>query len=143
MAKAAKLPFCTWIYDFVEHHLREQNEASKIKIPREMDELHKEVRFLREELRERSALLESREAELYKLKHGGFATVDSEKAKEYDAELVELLHRGRTVDGREILKFLKISPQDGEAMRLVYNQLEELKRFGLIKETANGWRWVK
>jgi hypothetical protein len=138
------MPVSNYLRKMVEiGRTTQASEEEKLITPNETDALQREAAFLRKELREKSVLLESREAELYKLKHGGFSIIDSEKAKEYDSALVELLKRGRTVDGRQILQVLKIPPQDGEAMRLVYNQLEELRRFGLIKETPNGWRWIK
>lgn len=143
IAKKHRLPFATWIYNYVELHLKQDEEADKIKLPREIDEVRKENHRLHEELREKTLLLERQGAELYKQQYSGFAEVDSEEADKYDTALVELLRRGRTVDGREILEALQIPPQDGQAMRLVYNQLEELRRFGFVKETANGWRWNK
>jgi hypothetical protein len=41
------------------------------------------------------------------------------------------------------LKELGIDPGETEAVKLVNNQLESLQRFGLVKETNQGWRWIK
>jgi hypothetical protein len=41
------------------------------------------------------------------------------------------------------LKELGVDPGETEAVKLVNNQLESLQRFGLVKETAQGWRWIK
>jgi hypothetical protein len=41
------------------------------------------------------------------------------------------------------LKELAINPSETEAVKLVNNQLESLRRFSLVEETANGWRWLK
>jgi hypothetical protein len=41
------------------------------------------------------------------------------------------------------LKELGIDPGETEAVKLINNQLESLRRFGLVEETANGWWWIK
>lgn len=68
--------------------------------------------------------------------------VDSEGANEYDSELVVILRRGGIIDTRELLTGLGIDPRNSQAVRLVSNQLEGLRRFGLVIETHNGWKWV-
>jgi hypothetical protein len=53
------------------------------------------------------------------------------------------LRRGKALEGYSILKELGIDPTDTQAVKLIDNQLESLRRFGLVEETANGWRWIK
>jgi len=60
----------------------------------------------------------------------------------YDRALVDMLKRGKVLDSQEMLGGLGIDPRDSQAVKLVSNQLEELKRFGLIKESPHGWRWL-
>lgn len=142
LAEKANKPFSTWVCEIVEFYLANLMNNDKINLPAEMEELREELRKAKAELREKDALIEKNEAELYKYRHNAFSKIDSDKAKKYDSDLVELLAEGKTVDGREILHALGILPEDQEAMKLVRNQLEELLRFGLVKETANGWRWI-
>ena len=75
--------------------------------------------------------------------NAAFSDVDASSGqRRYDEDLVSILKlRNRTFDGYTILKELGIDPRDSEAVKLVGNQLESLKRFGLAEETANGWRW--
>lgn len=42
----------------------------------------------------------------------------------------------------DFLSTLAEEGYDSDAVRLISNQLEELRRFGLVKETASGWRWM-
>jgi len=49
-----------------------------------------------------------------------------------------MLKRGKILDSQEILSGLGINPQDSQAVKLVSNQLEELKRFGLVSESIHG-----
>jgi hypothetical protein len=82
------------------------------------------------------------EAEIFKLRNRVFQEVDQDGIGEYDARLVDLLRQGKTVDSYRLLEAMGIDPGDSEAVKLVGNQLEELRRFGLVKETSNGFRWV-
>jgi len=41
------------------------------------------------------------------------------------------------------LKELAIDPSKTEAVKLVNNQLESLRCFGLVEETTTGWRWLR
>ena len=43
----------------------------------------------------------------------------------------------------DFLSMLAEEGYDSDAVRLISNQLEELRRFGLVRETANGFRWIK
>jgi hypothetical protein len=66
-----------------------------------------------------------------------------EGTRRHDQELIKILKRGKTLEGYLILKELGIDPGETEAVKLVDNQLESLRRFGLVEETAGGWRWIR
>ncbi len=57
--------------------------------------------------------------------------------------MVSMLQEGKTLSSYKILQELGVDLNDSDAVRLISNQLEELRRFGLVKETAAGWRWIK
>ena len=64
------------------------------------------------------------------------------EAQTYDTRLVGMLRQGKTIDSYRILISLGIDPGDSDAVKMVKNQLEELRRFNLVKETPAGWRWI-
>jgi hypothetical protein len=66
-----------------------------------------------------------------------------EGTRHHDQELINILKRSKALDGYSILNDLDIDPRETEAVKLVNNQLESLKRFGLVEETAKGWKWIK
>jgi hypothetical protein len=77
-------------------------------------------------------LLEKLEAHVYKARYANFQEVEmGEGTRCHDQE------------GYSILKELAINPGETETVKLVNNQLESLQRFGLVKETAQGWMWIK
>jgi hypothetical protein len=123
-------------------NVHERSLPTRPDLVRENSDLKTLNRKLEEEIKLLKINVEHSQAEIYKLRFSGFAQLDSDKAHEYDAELVSLLKKGRVLDPQEILSNLGIDPRDGQAVKLVSNQLEELRRFGLVRETHNGWRWV-
>ena len=92
----------------------------------------------------KTMLLEKLDADVYKARYASFHEVEmAEGTRRYDQELINILKRGKALEGYAILKELGVDPGETEAVKLVNNQLESLQRFGLVKETAQGWRWIK
>jgi len=92
----------------------------------------------------KTLLLEKLEADVYKARYASFQEVQmGEGTRSHDEELIKILRRGKALEGYSILKELGIDPADTEAVKLVNNQLDSLRRFGLVEETASGWRWIK
>lgn len=127
----------------VEKGRRSEEGIARSDFSRENSDLKEELRKLKDELRLKSLVLDKYESELYRSRFSGFSEVDSEDATEYDIELVRLLRNGGTHNSYEILQALKIDPKDSAVVKLVANQLEELRRFGLARETSSGWRWIE
>ena len=92
----------------------------------------------------KNMLLEKLEGEVYKTRYESFKEIElSEGSRRHDIELIKILRHGKAIEGYAILKELSIDPRDTEAVKLVNNQLESLRRFGLVEEDADGWRWIK
>jgi len=142
-AKEKGMTLSKFIYGTVEAALCEKNEASRFELVQDLSEAKEEVQKLRSELKMKNLLLEKYEADAYKARYASFAEVNmAEGERRHDEELISILKRGKTLDGNDILRELGIDPRQSEIVKLVGNQLESLRRFGLIKETAGGWRWI-
>jgi len=99
---------------------------------------------LRSDLKMKNLLLEKLEADVYKARYTDFGEVDADEGRRrHDEDLIRILKRGKAVEGYAILTELGIDPRETEAVKLVNNQLESLRRFGLVEETAAGWMWLK
>jgi hypothetical protein len=141
-AKERGITLSRFIYEIVEDAQSKGKDTLPSELIKNIADLKEENKKLREEVKLKSLVLEKYETELYRLRYGAFANVDSEGRRKLDEELVTLLKRGRPITGNEILEALKIDPRDSSLVQLVYNQLEGLSRYGLAKETANKWRWT-
>jgi hypothetical protein len=145
LAKKAKVPLSKYIYEMAERSVDAEKEISRSVLVRELSEVKEESQKLGAELKIKNMLLEKLEGEVYKARYAAFSDVDSNSGqRRYDEDLVAILNlKNRSLDGYTMLKELGIDPRDSEAAKLVGNQLESLRRFGLAEETANGWRWKK
>ena len=143
-ANKAGLPMSKFIFEAVEAFRAAKDETPRHEMVRELAEAKEEVQKLRSELKMKTMLLEKLDADLYRARYGSFQEVQlADGTRRHDQELIKILQRGKALEGYVILKELGINPGETEAVKLVNNQLESLQRFGLVEETAQGWRWIK
>jgi hypothetical protein len=143
-AKKAGLPLSRFIFEAVEAFRAGRDETPRSDLIRELAEVKEEAQKLRSELKLKDMLLEKLEGEVYKARYDSFKEVEMGKGtRRHDEDLIKILKRGKAVEGYAILKELGIDPRDTEAVKLVNNQIESLRRFGLVEETGDGWKWVK
>ena len=143
-AKKAGLSLSKFIFAAVEAFRAAKEETPKSELVKELADAKEESQKLRSELKMKTMLLEKLEADVYKARYAKFQEVEmGEGTRRHDEELIKILQRGKALEGYTILKELGIDPGETEAVKLVNNQLESLQRFGLVKETANGWKWIK
>jgi hypothetical protein len=143
-AKKSGLPMSKFVFAAVEAFRAAKDETPRSDMVRELAETKEESQKLRSELKMKTLLLEKLEADLYKARYANFQeVVMDEGTRRHDKELINVLKRGKALEGYTILKKLSIDPGETEAVKLVNNQLESLRRFGLVEETANGWKWIK
>ena len=131
-----------YIFEMVEKARRPAEDAVRPDLVRENSDLKTLNRKLEQEVNLLRANMEIMQTEVYKQRFAGFEQVDAPGTHSYDRALVDMLKRGKVLDSQEILGGLGIDPRDSQAVKLVSNQLEELKRFGLIRESPHGWRWL-
>ncbi len=140
LAKKAGISLNKYIFEMVERGRQEAQPRTDL--VKEISELREENQKQREELKLKSLVLEKYETELFKLKHESFLQPEFQGTQQFSEALVNLLKKGRTYSGLEILKSLNIDPKDSEAIRIVHKQLQILQDFKLIEECVNGWRWT-
>jgi len=133
-----------FVFEAVEAFRAAKDETPRSDMVRELAEAKEESQKLRSELKMKTLLLEKLEVDLYKARYANFHEVEmGEGTRRHDQELINVLKRGKALEGYTILKELSIDPGETEAVKLVNNQLESLQRFGLVRETAQGWKWIK
>jgi hypothetical protein len=142
IAKQTGISLSKFIYETVELHLDGEQARPRSDMAKELAQLREEIRKLRDELKLKSLVLEKYETELFKLRHENFIHPDFQGKRQFSEELVELLQRGGTWNGQQILEALSIDPKNSDIVRIVSKQLGTLQDFGLIKEEPHGWKWI-
>jgi hypothetical protein len=143
-AKKLGLPLSKFVFEAVEAFRAAKDETPRHEIVKELAEAKEEVQKLRTELNMKTMLLEKLEADVYKARYASFHEVEmAEGTRRHDQELIKILQRGKALEGYAILKELGVDPGETDVVKLVNNQLESLQRFGLVEETASGWKWIK
>jgi vacuolar-type H+-ATPase subunit I/STV1 len=143
-AKKLGLPLSKFVFEAVEAFRAAKDETPRYEMVKELAEAKEDAQKLRTELKMKTMLLEKLETDVYKVRYASFHEVEmAEGTRRHDQELIKVLQRGKALEGYAILKELGVDPGETEAVKLVNNQLESLQRFGLVKETAQGWRWIK
>jgi hypothetical protein len=56
--------------------------------------------------------------------------------------MMDALRKGGVWSDRDLLKELKVAPNDADAIKLIVIQLQHLQICGLVQETAKGWKWI-
>jgi hypothetical protein len=143
-AKKAGLSLSKFIFSAVEAFRAAKDETPRYEMVKELAEAKEESQKLRGELKMKTMLIEKLEADIYKARYASFQEVEmAEGTRRHDQELIKILQRGKALEGYAILKELGVDPGETEAVKLVNNQLQSLQRFGLVEETASGWKWIK
>jgi hypothetical protein len=143
-AKRAGLSLSKFIFSAVEAFRAAKDETPRYEMVKELAEAKEESQKLRGELKMKTMLIEKLEADIYKARYASFQEVEmAEGTRRHDQELIKILQRGKALEGYAILKELGVDPGETEAVKLVNNQLQSLQRFGLVEETASGWKWIK
>lgn len=143
-AEKAGIPLSRFVFEAVEAFRARRNEKPRSDIIKELADIKEEAQKLRSELKMKNLLLEKLEGDIYKSRYDSFKEVQMDLGtRSHDQDLIKALRRGKPLDGYTILGELGVDPKDTEAVKLVNNQLESLRRFGLVEETADGWKWRK
>jgi hypothetical protein len=143
LAKEAKAPLSKFLIEIIERTLAENEELKpRREIVQELEALKKENKVLRDDLKQKSIVLERYENDLKRYRSQAFLEEGFEGMRRYNKELVEILRARGFVDSYKLLEELEIDPRDSELVKAVSKQLEELEGYGMVETTPRGWRWI-
>lgn len=140
LAAKARTPLSKFCIEIIESTLAENEQFKpRREMVQEMETLKAENKALRDDLRQKSIVLERYEGELkrYRSHEEGYQGM-----RRYSKELVEILKTRGQVDSYRLLEALGIDPRESELVKAVSKQLEELEEYGMVKAEPRGWRWI-
>lgn len=143
MADNAKTPLSTFCISIIEERLAEEADYKpRRELAKEIEAVKKENKTLRDDLRQKSIVLERYEQELRRYRSQSFLEEDYQGMRRYSKEIVEVLKTRGSVDSYRLLEELGIDPRESDLVKAISRQLEELEGYGMIKAEGRGWRWI-
>ena len=137
------MPLSGWCLSIIEERLAEDEEFKpRHKITKELEDLKKEVKALRGDLRQKEIVLERYEAELKRYRAQPFQEDDYRGIRSYSKQLVDILKARGSLDSYKILEALGIDPRESDLVKAISKQLEELEGYGFIKADGRSWHWI-
>ena len=139
LAAKAQTPLSKFCIEIIESALAE-NEGPKPRkqIVKELESLKKENKALRDDIKQKTIVLDKYETELKRYRSQAFTRDDFEGVRRYSKELVEILKRMGSVDSNRLLEELGIDPRESDLVKAVSRQLEDLEEYGMIEVDARG-----
>jgi hypothetical protein len=143
LAKKAKTPLSKWVIEIVESTLAENEEFQpRREMMKELETLRKDAKILRDELRQKSIVIDRYEEELKRFRSQAFLG-DFRGFRSYSKELVDILKSKGYVDSYRLLEHLGIDPRESDQVKAISAQLEELEAYGFVKPDGKGWQWIQ
>ncbi len=142
LAEKAKTPLSTFCVSIIEEKLAEEDSKPRCQVTKELEDLKRENKDLRDDLRQKDIVLDRYEGELKRFRSQTFLEDDYHGVRRYSKELVEIIKARSFMDSYRLLEALGIDPRESELVKAVSKQLEELEGYGMIKAEAKGWRWI-
>jgi len=143
LATKARTPLSKFCIAIIEEHLAEEDEFKpRRELTTDLESLKAENKTLRDDLRQKSIVLDRYEAELKRYRAQPFMEEDYKGVRRYAEELVGILKARGQLDSYRLLEELGIDPRESELVKAVSKQLEELEGYKLIKSEGRSWRWI-
>jgi hypothetical protein len=142
LAEKAQTPLSKFIIEIVESTLAEEEFRPRKEQTRELEDLRKEAKSLRDDVRQKSIVIERYETELKRFRSQPFLNKGFEGSRKYSEELIKILKAKGSIDSSRLLESLGIDPMDSDSVKAVSNQLDAFESYGLIEATPKGWRWM-
>jgi hypothetical protein len=144
LAKKSKVSLSKFIFEHVESSLHKEDDDFKPRgeLINDLNKIMKENDDIREDVRMKKLVIDKLENELQRYRSEEFMSSSYSGITKYNTELIELLKKRGSVTNEEMLSALGISPKNGDIVKSISAQLDNLQSYGLVAPTPRGWRWV-
>lgn len=144
LANKSKISLSKFIFEHVESSLHQVDDDFKPRseLINDLNKIMKENDDIREDIRMKKLVIDKLENELQRYRSEEFISNSYSGITKYNTELIELLKKRESVTNEEMLSALGISPKNGDIVKSISAQLDNLQSYGLVAPTPRGWRWV-
>jgi hypothetical protein len=141
LAEKAQTPLSKFIIEIVENTLAEEEFRPRKEQTKELEDLRKEAKSLRDDVRQKSIVIERYETELRRFRSQPFLNNGFEGSRKYSKDLIKILKAKGSIECSKLLESLGIDPMDSASVKAISNQLDAFESYGLIEASPKGWRW--
>ena len=145
LAEIANVPLTKFIIEHVGNSInQEQMEDtyhSRAELQEEIEKLLDENKKLIKKIKMSNSLIDRLEEELRGYRVKPFLEKEFMGYRKHEKDLTDLLRSQGEIRKESILNLLGINPMDTEIVNGVNKQLNNLERYGLIKDIGGKWRW--
>lgn len=147
LAEKSNVSISKFVIEHVENSLQQEDNkegyASRAELLDEMRMVKEENKELQKKNKMLDNLVTRLEEELRGYRVKPFLEEDFADKRKYETELVKLLKSRREVRKEEVLEHLGINPMDTDTVKGIKKQIENLERYGLVKDIGGKWRWKR
>ena len=145
LAEKANVPLTKFIIEHVENSINQEQKEdgyrSRAELQEDIEKLQEENKKLNKKLKMSNSLVDRLEEELRGYRVKPFLEREFMGYRKHEKDLTNLLKTQGEIRKESILKLLGINPMDTEIVKGVNKQLNNLERYGLIKDIGGKWRW--
>jgi hypothetical protein len=131
------------VEDSISREAGEEGYLNRLELIKRLNDSEEEIKELRKENRLLKKLVDNLDNELKRYRAKPFLDEDFRGVRRFDKELIDLLRKGYSLTGDEILSHLNIDHGDADLVKVVNRQLEVLEGYGLVEYVGRGWKWKK
>ena len=145
LARECGQSLSSWAQERIEDSMQKNGlgeRYSRLDLIERNSELEKENWTLKRELEVKGRAYEALDHELTILRTRPFQNPVFQGDRHFQQNLILMFKKQKTVLYDDLLRFMGIRPTDIDAIKMLKDQIEGLKEYGLVVEDMKGWRWV-
>jgi len=144
-AKDSHQSISKFVIEHVNNSLQQEKDnptvESRIQLIEDKKQLQEENKELYKRLKMLESLVERQEKELKNYTAQPFLEKEFDGIRAYEKDLIRIFQASIEVRKEDIYQKLDINPTDQEATTAIQHQIENLERYGLLKDIGGKWRW--
>jgi predicted RNase H-like nuclease (RuvC/YqgF family) len=135
-----------FIIEHVENSIQKEKSEdqyhTRLDLLKQLKQLKEENQKLKKQNKMMDTVIERLESALKEKNVEPFIETDNKKYRKYGVELIELFREKGEIRKEELLEHLNIDISDFKLVSGIHKQIDELERYGIIKDRGAMWEWT-
>ena len=144
-ADKQNLSISKFVIEHVENSLiQEEGEdgyASRVELVEESRRLKEENKELQRKNKILDTVVDRLEEELRSYRIKPFISNDFSGIRDYEKDLIDLFRNKKEIRKENLIDFLNIKSSDTNSIKGISKQIENLEKYGLLKDLGGKWIW--